>query len=114
MMRILYKLEDQNSSRDRWVVPNREETYSGLVKLTNVMKYFVEATGGNTPILIKDVFECKGFADDILYAVNVNGNKKIVTDEHPEMWYNAFSALSQAVNANLHIVPNNNYQFYLF
>lgn len=79
MMRIFYKLEDKgNKPRDVWFVPNREETYSGMVKIYNFMNYFVEATDGNSPILIKDIFDNNGFGDDKVFAVNVNGNKKVV------------------------------------
>ena len=75
MMRIMYKLEnDADKNRDVWFVPNREEAYSGMVKIHNFMDYFMETTDGNSPILIKDIFDSNGFRDDKVFAVNVNGN----------------------------------------
>ena len=79
MMRIMYKLEDNaDKHRDVWFVPNREEAYSGMVKIHNFMDYFMKATDGNSPILIKNVFDNNGIGDDKVFAVNVNGNKKAI------------------------------------
>lgn len=115
MMRFFYKLEDDiHKDKDVWVVPNREETYSGLVRIHNFMQYFVEATGGNTPILIQDIFQSTGFGTDRMYAVTVNGKKKIVCDEKPEMWKNVLNALSTSTNGNLNNIPTNLYKFHLF
>jgi hypothetical protein len=78
------------------------------------MNYFVEATGGNTPILIKDIFDNTGFSEEKLCAISVNGSKKIITDDAPEVWFYAMQALSEATNGNLSNVPIEDYQFHLF
>lgn len=78
-MKIFYQLEDDtNRTNNTWFVPNREETYSGMVKMQNFMDYFLEATGGKTPILIKNIFEDSDFGDEKVFAVTVNGKKKVV------------------------------------
>jgi len=75
MMKIAYQLEGGN---DSWFVPNREDTHCGMVRVSNFMNYFLDATGGNTPILIKNVFESGGFGSDKMTVVTVNGKKQRV------------------------------------
>ena len=114
-MKIAYKLEDgTKNNKNTWVIPNRDETHWGLVRIVNLMDYFVTATGGNTPILIKDAFNSSGFCDEEFYAITVNGKKKIVCDEINDMWQNAFQELSIVTNSNLNKVPAELYQFHLF
>lgn len=78
------------------------------------MNYFVEATGGNTPILIKNIFDNSGFSEEKWRAISVNGNKKKITDDAPEVWLHAMHALSEATNGNLNNIPMEDYQFHLF
>ena len=85
-----------------------------MVKIHNFMNYFVEATGGNTPILIKNIFDNTGFSDEKWSAISVNGNKKKITDDMPEVWFHAMHALSEATGGNLSNVPIEDYQFHLF
>lgn len=115
MMRIMYKLDSEtNKHKDSWVIPNREETYSGMVRVHNFMSYFFKATNGNTPILIKDVFEQSTFSTDKFFSVTVNGKKKIVCDELADMWLNVVQEISSVTNGNLHSIPTDMYQFHLF
>jgi hypothetical protein len=115
MMRLVYRIDDEmHKNKDTWVIPNREETFSGMVKIHNFMKYFIKATNGNTPILIKDVFEQSTFANEKLFSVTVNGKKKIVCDELAEMWLNVVQEISSVTNGNLHTIPTDMYQFHLF
>lgn len=116
MMRIMYKVDDEiNKNRDVWMTPNREDTYWGMVRVSNFMKYFWDCTEqGKNAILIKNVFEVSGFGSEKWSAVTVNGNKKGVTDETPELWLHAAQALSEATGGNLSNIPTENYQFHLF
>lgn len=39
------------------------------------MNYFINATGGNTPILIKDIFNSNGYSKEINFSISINGKK---------------------------------------
>jgi len=112
MMRIVYRLDNQNN--DVWWIPNRDESYWGLLRIQHVMDHFMKSTNGKTPILIKDVFQQSKFGIDKLCSVSVNGEKKIISDDIAEAWESIIREVSSVTSGNLHSIPKHLYKFHLF
>ena len=113
MVKIMYKLETQNSNKDIWFIPNREEVETGVVKIENFMNFFENATESQNPIVIKDIFTTD-YQDEIPSFLLINNEKITPSENLSEIWYNAMNVLSFATNSNLDKLPPEFYQWHCF
>lgn len=113
MVKIMYKLETQNSNKDIWFIPNREEVETGVVKIENFMNFFENATESQNPIVIKDIFTTD-YQNEIPSFLLINNEKITPSENLSEIWYNAMNVLSFATNSNLDKLPPEFYQWHCF
>jgi hypothetical protein len=110
MLKIFHKNWEKT---DEWFVPNKEYSTLGIVSINGLMEYFEEATFGENPIVINDIFTLD-YQKENLSFLKVNGKLRGKWDTLTDIWYETIWALSEATRSNFHKLPVEDYEWNLF